>query len=82
MGIKDKINILAGNETKDKIPVEYNKIGKTDKVAAIVVDTSSRNPNFIGINLIQFITFGVINKTPKVAKNESWKEISIITLGL
>ena len=80
-GIRGKINILAGRDTIDRIPVVYRSMGNTATVAAIVVATTSRKPNRIGRNRTQPITFGVKNNTPKVAINESWNDISLSTRG-
>ena len=74
--------MLVGIETIDTTPVWYISIGKTLIVAPIVVATSSRNLNRKGKNLTQPMTSGVMNNTPKVAKNDNWKEISVIVLGL
>ena len=78
-GIKGKIKIFTGRETIDKIPVEYRSIGMTAMVAEIVVATNSRNLNRAGKNFTHLITFGVINKTPAVAINDNWNDISVTT---
>ena len=81
VGIRSSIRKLEGKETKDKTPVKYKSIGKTEMVAATVLATISRIPKRIGKNLNHFKTFGVRKSTPPVAINDNWKDISNRTLG-
>ena len=70
-GINGNTKIFAGSDTKERMPVEYKRSGRTAIIAESVVATSSRKPNRDGKYDTSGMTRGVIQSTPYVAIHDS-----------